>query len=1351
MSKPDEHKESKDPVAQQQGQAQPQEAVLDRSRSQLPSRMIRSVLTLSPPKVNPLRRSLSPLSSSVSGLTRMTSSSISKVARPVIGSIPNPLPSISRPAEESAGSSPGTPGTPGAPGNPGSAAQAQQAQDKDCATAIGLAKSFVSLLTTASMYSGNLGNIVDADEEDEEDGQDETLADKVGLKGLKDKLEGAEHLIEEKVEPAAHRHRDESELSQYDIDELHKDGIDVPQSEANRKQSLFEISVANKFKDLNLDEEVTQTDERHRAFALSSKLISVFNIQPDDEFIGRFPCWLLKDVLIQGHVYLTKSHLLYFAYLPVRIKNKVTISGNLRLDTFGPKSVKNWAVLKNYTLSLYSSSTDLYFPNFTVDLRSALRVESLKDCWFRILCENKNYKFQADSEHSARSWIALIRKHIFTIRNKGDTVTIKIPLQNILDVENSEIIEGSNTCKVKVLESPETFAVDDYFFMFFRNGQEAVDTINESVKNWKAEKPAQPESIEDSTMISTILQPTNHPVAEQRRRSIMKKVFARSRRSSSNHSEIPTIPENEPVQIQPKDSALEDEESSSTSSPTTDEHYRKRSQTIAAIPQEVEHQEGEEGDQDDSEKESEEEQQDVSEDSELSDELLDELKHTSSEHAETGKLSSDTLSANTASSLTRRHRLSFSASALAAKSTVGRWTPKVIKSASYMWYSNPIHYEDAISIERGVEDDPYLAPLEERKAATKRFQDHFSFPPNHILVSAYYCYLQRNIPTYGKIYLSDNEICFRSLVPGFSTTMVLPLKDVENCYKEKGFKFGYSGLVIVIHGHEELFFEFNSENSRDDCEFLILKQLDLYNKAKKKLMSSTNSSTTSLTPSVKLEVAKIKLIEDKIHSTSGLDIPIMIEDNPFIKTNIKPGSPLLFTLLTIGSRGDVQPYIALGLGLVKEGHKVRIVTHEEFREWCEGYGFEFRAIAGNPAELMSLMVEHGSMNVGLIKEASGKFRGWIRDLLTTSWEACQGSQVIIESPSAMAGIHIAEALDIPYFRAFTMPWTRTRAYPHAFIVPDQKRGGSYNYLTYVLFENIFWKGTSGQINKWRKEVLHLPKTNLETLQQNKVPFLYNVSPQVVPPPVDYSNWIKVTGYWFLNESTKYDPPKELVEFMERARKDNKKLVYIGFGSIVVTNPKELTQAVVDAVLDADVRCILNKGWSERSGGSKKVEIELPYEVFNAGSLPHDWLFPQIDAAVHHGGSGTTGATLRAGLPTIIKPFFGDQFFYANRVEDIGVGVALKKLNVKSLSKALKEVTTNNRMIQKAKDIGELISKEDGVGNAILAIYTEMDYAASLIHEKHNHDLKEKSTIKKMLNIDEIEEKSLDDDSSWLVV
>ena len=294
----------------------------------------------------------------------------------------------------------------------------------------------------------------------------------------------------------------------------------------------------------------------------------------------------------------------------------------------------------------------------------------------------------------------------------------------------------------------------------------------------------------------------------------------------------------------------------------------------------------------------------------------------------------------------------------------------------------------------------------------------------------------------------------------------------------------------------------------------------------------------------------------------------------------------------------------------------------------------------------------------------------------------------------MAGIHIAEAMQIPYFRAFTMPWTRTRAYPHAFAVPNKKLGGNYNSLTYVMFDNLFWKGIQGQVNRWRTDVLGLPSTTLEKLEPNKVPFLYNYSPSVVPQPLDFNHWIQVTGYWFLDEGADYEPPEELVDFIQKARDAQKKIVYVGFGSIVVEDPAALTRTVVDSILKADVHCILSKGWSERLEdlGPTAPETPLPPSIFQIKSAPHDWLFAQIDAVAHHGGAGTTGSSLRAGIPTIVKPFFGDQFFFGSRVEDLGVGRCLKKINTSVFSRALWEVTNSERMIVKAKLLGERIRK-----------------------------------------------------------
>lgn len=643
---------------------------------------------------------------------------------------------------------------------------------------------------------------------------------------------------------------------------------------------------------------------------------------------------------------------------------------------------------------------------------------------------------------------------------------------------------------------------------------------------------------------------------------------------------------------------------------------------------------------------------------------------------------------------------------------------KTVSTIGGVWSAKPEHF--------GVEllsSIYFVHDVRERVKAVNRFRKHFSLGPNEILIASYFAHIKRSVPVYGRLYIGNDKLYFRSLLPGVSTKMVLPFKSIQKYFKGKKESHHFSE-ALNVKGLGDVLFEFGKAKHRDDFHVVLKNQLQEELGSSK---ASAENHPYALKPHEfhsdpdqffrsRIRLARLRLLEDKVSVASGIDFPLIIEDNPVVFTEIVTSHPYNIVLLTVGSRGDVQPYIALGKELLKEGHNVTIATHSEFKGWINRHGIKHKELAGDPAELMQLMVTHGSLSVAFLKEAHSKFKDWISSLLETSWQACQGADLIIESPSAMSGIHIAEALGIPYMRAFTMPWTRSRAYPHAFIVPEQKRGGSYNLLTHVMFENIFWKGISGQVNSWRVKQLGLPRTNLAKLQQSRVPFLYNVSPSILPPSTDFPDWVKVTGYWFLNEgSEEYEPPQELTEFLEKATRERRKVVYIGFGSIVVSDANALTQTIVDSVLELGVMCILNKGWSDRlSKAESSPAVELPSMIYDSGSVPHDWLFPRIDAAVHHGGSGTTGASLRAGLPTIIKPFFGDQFFYASRIEELGVGIGLKNLNQKSFTKALKSVLTEQKYQIKAREIASSMSRERGVLSAVEAIYTELAYARSLM-------------------------------------
>lgn len=998
--------------------------------------------------------------------------------------------------------------------------------------------------------------------------------------------------------------------------------VDDPIIAASRSFACYltSASIFAGFQDI--DDELKEprskhlSDDNDRGKIIES-LHKSFDTPLNVTFISDYTCWLICDVFLQGRMFITSDFILFCAAMKKDKEHDTLKQGTLAVKN--TRIRRKWVVLRESSLCVYSSSKDPYFPDLVIDLNKALRAEiyhgnklvtpGTTTAWIKVICPKKSYWFQADTLSAARSWVTAIKRQIFQARNGGNQAVVKIPLANIADLQIVDLIGKVSTLRIKVLEDPDTYAIDDYYVMFSSQGESAIKDIQGAMDHYEGKNDA---LIKKPIMDMT--DPEHRPISE---------------------GDIPDM-----IEVEEPDSS----------------------------------------------------------------QFFSQPLRRSSSMSSWGRVSQ--AAASGISSLTRSLSLSRS----------------------------------IIHVDTQFEGDPfYLESAVERTKKQERFRQEFSLPEESLLAS-YRCYIMRGLPVYGRLYLSKLYLCFRSTLPGTNTLMIVPITDIENASKVKGFRFGYSGLVVVIHGHEELFFEFPVIQARDDCESQLLREKDKVkirrketeeDKPKERAMEKTDDEDL-LSPETDSTVSstQMKVFESKFNDQIGGDFPIFLEDQQDRQMIMKTIPRLRFTMLTIGSRGDVQPYIALAKALIKDGHSAKIVTHAEFGDWVRSYGIEFATIAGDPADLMALMVNHPTVSYSFVKDAKNKFSTWIDELLETSWTACQGSEVLIESPSCFAGIHIAEALQIPYFRAFTMPWSRTRAYPNAFLVPDQKLGGAYNYMTHVAVETGYWRGVSAQVNRWRENTLHLSKTSVSMMKQNAIPFLYNISPSVFPPSVDFPAWVRVTGYWFLDEGGgSYKPRRELTAFIARARQDGKKLVYVGFGSIVVDHPTELTQVVIEAVRRAGVRCILNKGWSARKEEDKEKtqKDDFPPEIISVGNVPHDWLFPQVDAAVHHGGSGTTGASLRYGVPTVIKPFFGDQKFYGGRVEDLGCGVMIRELNENTLADAITRATTDVRIRERAHAIGRKIQSEDGVHTAVQALYADMDYARSLSVSRHRVSCEEVET------------------------
>jgi UDP:flavonoid glycosyltransferase YjiC (YdhE family) len=410
----------------------------------------------------------------------------------------------------------------------------------------------------------------------------------------------------------------------------------------------------------------------------------------------------------------------------------------------------------------------------------------------------------------------------------------------------------------------------------------------------------------------------------------------------------------------------------------------------------------------------------------------------------------------------------------------------------------------------------------------------------------------------------------------------------------------------------------------------------------------------------------------------------------------------LITILAVGSRGDVQPYCALAIGLQRVGYRVRMATHYNFEELVSKLGLEFAPIAGNFQEILSSEEGQKLLEGHQTKLLSDEL---FQRQLADAWQACQGTDVVIFTMLATWGYHIAEKLAVPCFMAACVPLSPTSAF--AFVKPHKASknpfAGILNYASYLLVEFLFWQRYRETINRFRKETLDLPPlpfggarfrrkppSNLSPL-----PVLYGFSPSVIPKPIDWSDRLHIIGYWFLDQMKDYQPPKELIDFIN----DGSPPIYIGFGSMTPRNPQRLTQVVLEALNRTGQRGILLSGWA----GLGKVD--LPESVFLCDSVPHDWLFPRMAAVVHHGGASTTAEGLRAGVPSIVVPFFGDQPLWGQRVADLGVGpspIPYKELSVEGLAAAIQQAVSDEAMRDRAIAIGQKIRAEDGIANAIEA-------------------------------------------------
>ncbi|KAI8962520.1 glycosyltransferase family 1 protein [Daldinia sp. FL1419] len=462
-----------------------------------------------------------------------------------------------------------------------------------------------------------------------------------------------------------------------------------------------------------------------------------------------------------------------------------------------------------------------------------------------------------------------------------------------------------------------------------------------------------------------------------------------------------------------------------------------------------------------------------------------------------------------------------------------------------------------------------------------------------------------------------------------------------------------------------------------------------------------------------------------------------------------PPPRLNIVIQIVGSRGDVQPFVALGQ-ILKDtyGHRVRIATHSTFQKFVEENGLEFFNIGGDPAELMAFMVKNPGLMPGIDALKSGeitKRRKGIEEIVLGCWRSCIETgdglgpaprfdrrskdgendlnpvpldntsghipfvaDAIIANPPSFAHIHVAEKLGIPLHLMFTMPWSPTKAFPQplANIQSSNTDPVTTNYLSYAMVEMMTWQGLGDVINRFRTKILDLEPLSIlwapALLTRLRIPYTYCWSPALIPKPNDWGQHIDVAGFYFLNLASSYTPEPDLAAFLAAGPPP----VYIGFGSIVVDDPNGLTRTIFDAVAETGVRALVSKGW----GGLGADSVGIPDGVFMLGNVPHDWLFQHVSAVCHHGGAGTTAAGINAGKPTIVVPFFGDQPFWGAMVARAGAGpdpIPYKKLTAEALAKAIRKALMPETQ-QRARELGEKIREEKGTDVGAHSFHRHLD-------------------------------------------
>ena len=417
-------------------------------------------------------------------------------------------------------------------------------------------------------------------------------------------------------------------------------------------------------------------------------------------------------------------------------------------------------------------------------------------------------------------------------------------------------------------------------------------------------------------------------------------------------------------------------------------------------------------------------------------------------------------------------------------------------------------------------------------------------------------------------------------------------------------------------------------------------------------------------------------------------------------------------LISVGSRGDLDPYLTLLNELKARGHDVQLIGSINFQTTAIAHGLRFSALPGDFRDLMGSEQGLQLMEGQAIRLVNNDL---LADWMKTAREAIQGCDLLLAPPLAIWSYHLAEAEGCRFAVTSPIPLVATRQFP--FLQwpgksASQQRSlgerlrGRLNRFSYNAIRLIKWRQERDVIQAFRARE-GLPKLpwngtagRRQTPPALKSPaVLHLFSQHVVSRPDDWPPEAQVTGYCLPADVP--NPPQSASPALLAFLRDGPAPVYAGFGSMIPRDPHHLAEVVIQAAQDTGHRLILSPGW-----GHVLPRGDYPASVFMLEACPHRWLFPQLHAAIHHGGAGTTATALLSGIPSIVVSFFADQPAWGDTLVRLGVSPASHRastVTAEALSRSLACLKASPRYHQRARELQTLILGEQGASRTADAV------------------------------------------------